>query len=232
MNIRDTRGVRAGAAVVLAALLAGCSGGTADGEGAKGPEGLTAAEACGGFASDAPVAAALEAVVGGEHVEDDRSRPDRAIERLRDDAAAPWADSYRPQPVRYCGLRAVDGGRKGLRIEVRAAGKGPYLGPDLARSVTSYATGREAFASSGSGRLYFSCRLGAPALPLVVEAVVRGPADVPQTDLRHRTRLITLANAAARQVSAKLGCEGDGLATGVPKTVPAPSSAQSPPRTG
>ncbi|MFD7959553.1 hypothetical protein ACFV5J_01955 [Streptomyces zaomyceticus] len=227
MNIRDARGVRIGAAVAVAALLAGCSGGTADGEGTKGPEGLTAAEACGGFASAAPVAAALEAVVGTEHFEDDLSKPDKAIERLRDDAAAPWADSYRPQPVRYCGLRAVELGRKDLRIEVRAAGKGPYLGPALAKSVISYASGLEAFASSGVGRLYFSCRLDAPARSLVVEAVVRGPADVPETDLRHRTRLITLANAAARQVSAKLGCEGDGLATGVPKTVPAPASARS-----
>ncbi len=196
----------------LAAVLTGCSGG----EATKEPEGLTAAEACGGFAKDAPAAAALEAVLGGERFEDDLSKPEKALDRLREDAAAPWADSYRPQPVRYCGLQAADEATQDVRIEVSAVGKGPYLGPELAKSVTSYATGVEAFSSSTLGKLYFTCRLKAPAHPIVVETAVRGPADVEETDLEQRTRLVTLANAAARDVSAKLGCEGDGLVTGVP----------------
>ncbi|WP_190160241.1 hypothetical protein [Streptomyces litmocidini] len=211
-----TRSVLTGAATALAvaAVLTGCGGG--GGGTAKEPEGLTAAETCGGFAEDAPVAAALEAVLGGERFEDDLSKPEKALDRLRGDAAAPWADSYRPQPVTYCGLQAAEEASKNLKIEVNAVGKGPYLGPELATSVTSYATGVEAFSSSTLGKLFFSCRLEAPAHPIVVETAVRGPADVEETDEEQRTRLITLANAAARDVSAKLGCEGDGLATGVP----------------
>ncbi|MFI9111470.1 hypothetical protein [Streptomyces venezuelae] len=202
------------AAVAAVAALASCSGG-GDG-GTKEPEGLAAAEACGGFAKEEPVGAALKAVLGGDRFEDNYSKPDKAVARLRDDAAAKWADSYQPQPVTYCGLRPAEGGEKDLKIEVGAVGKGPYLGPALAPKVTSYTTGLEAFSSSGLGSVYFSCRLKAPAHAIVVETTVWGPAGVPETDLEQRTRLITLANAAARQVSAKLGCQGDKLATGVP----------------
>ncbi|WP_245727539.1 hypothetical protein [Streptomyces vietnamensis] len=206
---------RIGTAVTVAALLAGCSGG--GGESTAEPEGLTAAEACGGFAKDAPVSAALKGVLGGDRVEDNLSKPEKAVERVREDAAAPWADSYRPQPVTYCGLQSAEEASQNLKIEVNAVGKGPYLGPELAKKVTSYTSGLEAFTSSTVGHVYFSCRLKAPAHEIVVETTVWGPAGVPDTDLEQRTRLITLANAAARQVSAKLGCQGeDGLATGVP----------------
>lgn len=216
---------RLGAAAAVAALLTGCSGGDG-GEATKEPEGLTAAEVCGGFAKDAATTAALKAVLGGDRFEDNYSKPDKALARLRDDAAAPWADSYRPQPVTYCGLRPVEGGPKDLKIEVGAVGKGPYLDSRLAKKVTSYTSGLEAFTSSSLGSVYFSCRPKAPAHEIVVETTIWGPAGVPDTDLEQRTRLITLANAAARDVSAKLGCQGDGLATGVPPAA-TPSAAPS-----
>ncbi|MFE1907112.1 hypothetical protein ACFW96_26055 [Streptomyces gardneri] len=214
---------RIGAAVAVAALLTSCSGGE-DGEATKEPEGLTAAAACGGFAKDAASTAALKAVLGGDRFEDDYSKPDKAIDRLREDAASPWADSYQPQPVTYCGLRPAEGGQKDLKIEVGAVGKGPYLGPKLAPKVTSYTTGLEAFTSSSLGSVYFSCRPEAAAHEIVVETTIWGPAGVPETDLEQRTRLITLANAAARQVSAELGCEKDGLVTGVPSPTAHPTS--------
>ncbi|MER5706761.1 hypothetical protein ACIGW7_39745 [Streptomyces sp. NPDC053253] len=214
---------RLGAAVAVAALLTSCSGGNDDG-GAEEPKGLTAAEVCGGFAKDPASTAALKAVLGGDRFEDNYSKPDRAIDKLRDDAAAPWADSYRPLPVTYCGLRPAEGGPKDLKIEVGAVRKGPYLDPKLAPKVTSYASGLEAFTSSGLGHVYFSCRPEASAQQIVVETTIWGPAGVPDTDLEQRTRLITLANAAARQVSAKLGCGKDGLATGVPSPTANPTS--------
>ncbi|MFE1550434.1 hypothetical protein [Streptomyces sp. NPDC058718] len=214
---------RLGAAVAVAALLTSCSGGNDD-SAAEEPNGLTAAEACGGFAKDAASTAALKAVLGGDRFEDNYSKPDRAIERLRDDAVAPWADSYRPLPVTYCGLRPAEGGQKDLKIEVGAVRKGSYLGPELAKSVTSYASGLQAFTSSGLGHVYFSCRPKASAHQIVVETTIWGPAGVPDTDLEQRTRLITLANAAAKQVSAKLGCEKDGLAPGVPSPTAHPTS--------
>ncbi|WP_234439530.1 MULTISPECIES: hypothetical protein [Streptomyces] len=211
---------RIGAAIAVAVVLTGCGGGDG-GDGAKEPEGLRAAEVCGGFAKDADATAALKAVLGGARFEDDLSKRDRALARLRDDAAAPWADSYRPQPVKYCGLRPAEGGQKDLKVEVGAVGKGPYLGPELAESVTSYASGLEAFSSAGIGRVYFSCRPEATAHTIVVGTTAWGPAGVPDTDLDQRTRLVTLANAAARDVAAELGCTDTGLVEGVPaKTRP------------
>ncbi|MFF9848236.1 hypothetical protein [Streptomyces litmocidini] len=203
-----------GAAVAVAALLTSCS----DKQAPAAPQGLTTAEACGGFAKEPAAAAALKAVLGDERFEDDLSKPEKALDRLRDDAAAPWADSYRPLPVKYCGLQSAEEVSRNLKIEVNATGKGPY-GPDpkLAEKVTSYTSGLAAFTSSGLGHVYFTCRLKAPAHETVVETTIWGPAGVEETDLAQRTRLITLANAAARDVSAKLGCEGeDGLAIGVP----------------
>ncbi|MFF8840643.1 hypothetical protein [Streptomyces sp. NPDC015130] len=204
-----------GAAVAVAALLTGCSGGNG-GDGTEETGGLTAAEACGGFAKGAPVAAALKAVLGTERYEDNLSKPDEALTALRDSAAEEWSDSYRPQPVTYCGLRPAEGGQKDLKIEVGAVGKGPYLNSKLAEKVTSYDSGLEAFSSSGLGSVYFSCRPEAPAHEIVVETTVWGPAGVPETDLEQRTRLITLANATARQVATALGCADPGLVEGVP----------------
>ncbi|MFF0474076.1 hypothetical protein [Streptomyces sp. NPDC004284] len=206
---------RTAAALAVAALLTSCSGG---GTSTEEPKGRTAAEACGGFAKDAAATSALKGVLGGDRFEDNLSKPEKALDRLREDAVAPWADSYQPQPVTYCGLQSAEEVSRNLKIEVNAAGKGPYgPGPKLAKRVTSYTSGLAAFTSSGVGHVYFTCRLEAPAHEIVVETTVWGPAGVPDTDLEQRTRLITLANAAARQVSAKLGCQGeDGLATGRP----------------
>ncbi|MFC9588238.1 hypothetical protein ACFTUC_00215 [Streptomyces sp. NPDC056944] len=215
---------RTAAALAVAALLTSCSSGDG-GDSAEAPKGLTVAEACGGFAKDAAATTALNAVLGGDRFEDNLSKPEKALAGLRDAAAAPWADSYRPQAVTYCGLRPEAGGEKDLKIEVGAVGKGPYLSPKLAPKVTSYTTGLEAFTSSSLGSVYFSCRPEAAAHEIVVETTIWGPAGVPETDLEQRTRLITLANAAAHQVSAELGCQGDRLATGVPVAIPNPSTA-------
>ncbi|MFE5593379.1 hypothetical protein [Streptomyces sp. NPDC056549] len=213
---------RIGSAVAVAVILTSCSGG---GDATGEPKGLAASAVCGGFAKDAASTVALKSVLGGDRFEDDYSKPDKAIDRLREDAASPWADSYQPQPVTYCGLRPAEGGEKDLKIEVGAVGKGSYLSPKLAPKVTSYTTGLEAFTSSSLGSVYFSCRPEAAAHEIVVETTIWGPAGVPETDLAQRTRLITLANAAARNVSAELGCQGDRLATGVPVAIPNPSSA-------
>ncbi len=210
-----------GAAVAVAALLTSCSGG--DGEGTKAPEGLAAAEVCGGFAKDASTAAVLKAAMGSERFDDDLSNPDKALDRLRDAARDPQSDPQRPQTLKYCYLLPAGGGES-LYIQLGTAQGAPGLSPGLASRVTSYTTGLQAFSSSGLGRIYFSCRLKAPAHDIVVETVIWGPAGVPETDLEQRTRLITLANAAAHQVSAELGCEKDGLATSVPSPTAHPSS--------
>ncbi|CAM5234149.1 hypothetical protein SNARM312S_01028 [Streptomyces narbonensis] len=105
-----------GAAVAVAVLLTGCSGGDA-GDGAQEAKGLTAAEVCRGFAKDAPTAAALKAAMGSERFRDDLSEPDRALDLLKDATKAPPADSYRPQPVKYCRLLPAESEKDSLSIE-------------------------------------------------------------------------------------------------------------------
>ncbi|WP_260605747.1 hypothetical protein [Streptomyces sp. WAC01280] len=214
---------RLGAAVAVAALLTSCSGGNDDG-GAEEPKGLTAAEVCGGFAKDPASTAALKAAMSSERFRDNLSASEKALDLLRDATRAPLADSYRPQPVKYCWLLAEETGKDSLAIELSPTQRAPGLHPDHAKVVTSYTSGLQAFSSSTLGHVYFSCRLKAPAHTIVVDTTVRGPVPFPETDLEQRTRLITVANAAARQVSAELGCEDDGLATGVPSPTANPTS--------
>jgi hypothetical protein len=201
---------------VMAASLMGCSGAESDRGVAKEGEGLAAAQVCGGFAEGTAAESALEAALGAERLTDDPSDPRKALERLRDATRAPWADASRPQAVRYCHLRSATGGPNDLFIELNTAAKAPGLHPEHAKKVTSYSAGLLAYSSSGIGRLYFSCRLGEPARDLVIETAVWGPPGVPDTDLTQRTRLITVANAAARKVAAEMGCAGTGLVPGVP----------------
>ncbi|MDX2559124.1 hypothetical protein PV371_05615 [Streptomyces sp. TX20-6-3] len=219
---------RMGAAAAVVALLSSCSGGEG-GDGTNEPSGLSAAGVCGGgFAKDAAATAALKAVMGGGGFHDGlaQSEPEKALDELRKASPEQWAESYRPEPRRYCWFWPAGdgGGEKDLQIQLSPARSAPGLHPEHAKKVTSYASGLQAYASSSFSRVYFSCRLQAPAHEIVVETVVRGPAGVPETDLEQRKRLVTLANAAARQVSGELGCEKDGLATGVPSPTAHPTS--------
>ncbi|MFV6028468.1 hypothetical protein [Streptomyces sp. NPDC056264] len=220
---------RLGAAAAVAALLTSCSGGNDGGAGTNEPSGLSASEVCrGGFAEDAAATAALEAVMGGGRFDDGlaKSEPDKALDELRKASPEQWAESYRPESRRYCWFwPAEDGGsEKDLQIQLSPAKSAPGLLPEHAKKVTSYASGLQAYASSGFSRVYFSCRMKSPAHEIVVETVVRGPAGIPDADPDQRTRLITLANAAARQVSKELDCEKDGLATGMPSPTAHPTS--------
>lgn len=165
--------------------------------------------------------------MGGGRFDDGlaKSEPEKALEELRQASPEQWAESYRPESRRYCWFWPAEGGsEKDLQIQLSPTRSAPGLDPEHAEKVTSYASGLQAYSSSTFGRIYFSCRLKAPAHEIIVETVVRGPTGVPDTDLAQRTRLITLANAAARQVSKELGCEKDGLATGVPSPTANPTS--------
>ncbi|KQX52701.1 MULTISPECIES: hypothetical protein [unclassified Streptomyces] len=222
---------RIGAAVAVAAVLTGCSGGSGsdgggDGDGTEKAGGVSAAAVCGGvFAGDAAATAALEGALGAERFEEGSPKPEEALGLLRDASRAPLADSYRPQPVKYCDLHAAGSVENDLSVRLAPAQGAPGLNAEHAKKVTSYASGLQAFSSSAVGYVYFSCGLTAPARKTVVEVKVWGPPGTPETDLKQRDRLMTLTNTAARKVSKELGCQGDGLATGELKTVPNPSPA-------
>ncbi|MER6097168.1 hypothetical protein ABT154_15195 [Streptomyces sp. NPDC001728] len=221
---------RIGAAVAVAVVLTSCSGGTGSGNGSGGDGteksgGVSAAGICGGvFAGDAATAA-LEGAMGAERFEEGSTKPEKALDLLRDASRAPLADSYRPQPVKYCGLHAAGSVETDLSVQLAPAHGAPGLNAEHAKKVTSYATGLQAFSSSAVGYLYFSCGLAAPAHKTVVEVKVWGPPGTPETDLKQRDRLMTLTNTAARKISKELGCQEDGLATGTLKTVPNPTTA-------
>ncbi|MFF3836125.1 hypothetical protein [Streptomyces sp. NPDC001930] len=155
--------------------------------------------------------------MGGGRFDEGFAKPEKALEQLREASPEQWAESYRPEMLRYCWFWPAEGGsEKDFQIQLRPARSAPELGPEHAKKVTSYASGLQAYASSSFSRIYFSCRLKAPARETVVETVVWGPAGVPETDPVRRARLVTLANAAARQVSGELGCSDTGLVEGVP----------------
>ncbi|MFE5971760.1 hypothetical protein ACFQ64_06335 [Streptomyces sp. NPDC056460] len=219
---------RMGVAATVVALLSSCSGG-GGGDRTNEPSGLSASEVCrGGFAEDAAATAALKAVMGDGRFDDGlaESEPDKALDELRKASPEQWAESYRPESRRYCWIWPAEGGgsEKDLQVQLSPAKSAPGLLPEHAKKVTSYASGLQAYASSGFSRVFFSCRMKAPAHQIVVETVVRGPAGIPDADPDQRTRLIALANAAARQVSKELGCEKDGLATGMPSPTAHPTS--------
>ncbi|MFD9034584.1 hypothetical protein ACFVZW_26120 [Streptomyces sp. NPDC059567] len=199
---------------VAAVVITGCSRGS--GKAADEDHGSAVAQVCGGFVEEAPTEAALEVVMGTERFTDDLSEPERALEALREAARTEQADVSRTQAIPYCWLLSAGGGKQDLRVELRTAAEAPAPDPRLGDQVSSFTSGERAFASVSRGKVYFNCRLGAPGHEILVDTTVRGPAGSQEPGRDHRTRLITLANAAARHVSAALGCEGDRLAPGVP----------------
>ncbi|MFC9395251.1 hypothetical protein ACFTWS_19130 [Streptomyces sp. NPDC057027] len=82
--------------------------------------------------------------------------------------------------------------------------------------VTAYATGRLATSSDLHAALYFTCRMPAPAHAIVLDAELERADENEADHPGIRDEQITLANAAARQVAAELGCGETGLVGGVP----------------
>lgn len=216
---------RIAAALAALSLLTSCSGGDG-GTGTTVVKGRLAADVCGGLAGEAAVASALKDLTGAERFHDDLSDPEKGLALLRDASRAPLADSYHPQAVPYCWLLSVEKGDKrdgspegatSIRFEVAPISKAPGLGPGRADEVTSFASGVLAYASDDFARVYFPCRPRGATYEIIVETTVWSPRGMDETASGDvPTRLITVANAAARQVSAKLGCTNDRLAVGVP----------------
>ncbi|MFF0431833.1 hypothetical protein ACFYU9_06365 [Streptomyces sp. NPDC004327] len=207
---------RIGVAVATAAALVGCSNG---GSGKpEQPEGTVAAQVCGGFAKDST--AALKALMGSERFTEDLSRPGKALKYLREFVRTGLQDPGRPQGYTYCWLLPAGQGiaDEDLAVDVRGvAGKAPRRDPGL--GATWFASGELAYATESHGKVFFACRLKTTDRPAVIETAVRAPAGRDDSDLRRRTQMITLANAAARHISKELGCVDDKLAPGTPTPV-------------
>ncbi|MEU9705084.1 hypothetical protein [Streptomyces sp. NPDC047981] len=208
---------RTGFALALLGLSAvACSSGSDDGS----PAGATASEVCGGFAKDAPSTAVLKAVMDTDRFSSRLSEPEKAIESLR--AAAREGRSSetgkpRAQAVPYCWLLPAEGGGEAsLRVLLSPESGIPEHDPRFGDGVTYFSSGGRAYASDNSASVFFTCRMKAPAHEIVVRAGLEAPTGGKPGGDDPRVRVITLANAAARDVAAELGCEGSGLSSGVP----------------
>ncbi|MEU6985593.1 hypothetical protein ABZ946_19515 [Streptomyces sp. NPDC046324] len=203
-------------AIMLLSLAAvACSSG-----GDEGPvAGATASEVCGGFAKDAPSEAALKAVMGTDRFTSSLSEPEKAIATLRE-AALGGRNSETVQPraqaVPFCWLLPAEGGKASLRVLLRPELEIPERDPRFGEGVTYFSSGGRAYASDSSASVFFRCRMDAPAQEIVVQARLEGPSGAKPSGEDARARVITLANAAARDVAADLGCEDAGLSSGVP----------------
>ncbi|MFG3345645.1 hypothetical protein ACGF1Z_11360 [Streptomyces sp. NPDC048018] len=214
---------RTGTAVAAAIVLAGCSTGTTEpGE----PKGAAAAEVCGGFAGEAATTAALKAVTGADRFGEGLSDPEKAVAALRDAVRSGQANPNRPQGYPYCRLLPAGHEEQDLQVVVKGVRAAPGRDARLADSTTWYASGAQALATSGHAAVFFTCRLASPAKGIVIGTEARAYPGPEGDGARRRTHLVTLANAAARQVSQDLGCLDDRLAPGVP--APAPSSPGAP----
>lgn len=203
------------ALLLLSFPAAACSSG-----GEEAPvKGLAASEVCGGFAKEAPAETALKAVMGTERFTSDLSEPEKALEALRQAALidqSAKADKPRMKGVPFCWLLPAEGGEDSLRVEFHEELGVPERDPRFGGSVTYFRSGGRAYASDSLASVFFGCRMEAPAHEIVVAAKVEGPNGTRAPQEEVRVHLITLANAAARQIAADLGCQNSGLATGVP----------------
>ncbi|MFF9198623.1 hypothetical protein ACF09L_25750 [Streptomyces sp. NPDC014779] len=210
------KAAKAAVALTAAAVLAGCSGGGAEPAGSRT---RAAAEVCGGFAEDAATAAALKGVMGAERYEEGASHPDRAVAELRELVRAGQENPARPQGHTYCRLRPATPDGQDLTLLVNGVAEAPGQDPRLT-ATTWYASGARAFATHGHAKVYFPCRPKPSDRGIVIETEASAPDGTAETDPQRRTRLVTLANAAARHVAAELGCTDTKLAVGVPAPLP------------
>ncbi|MGW2561690.1 hypothetical protein ACWCXB_21030 [Streptomyces sp. NPDC001514] len=206
-------------AVVVLAATAGCS---SDSGGQEEDQGMPAEQVCRGFAKDAPSSAALKAIAGDGNFTSDLSEPDEALKALREAALVEQSVKQQQiQGVEFCWLLPTKDGKSGLRINVREALGVPERDARLAETVTYFSSGERASSSDMGAKVFFKCRMKAPAHEIVIAAELSRSdnIDLPQKDIR--AHQITLANAAARKIAADLGCQNDTkLVSGVPTPAP------------
>ncbi|MFF0431834.1 hypothetical protein ACFYU9_06370 [Streptomyces sp. NPDC004327] len=207
-----------GASAMAVALLAGCSSGNGE---PPAPEPTAAAEVCGGFAREPETTAALKSVTGADQFDEGLSIPEKALAGLRDGIRVGQEDPTRPQGYAYCWLLndPAPSGERYFKVDVRGVSGAPGRDARLAYKTTWYSSGVQALAGGGQGTVYFTCQVKPPAKGIIIETVALVADGVDNASLRRRTQLITLANAAARQISKELGCVDDKLAPGVPSPV-------------
>ncbi|MFD3535639.1 hypothetical protein [Streptomyces sp. NPDC058664] len=218
MRVNRSRGMVIGS-LLVAVLASACSAG-----GEAGPKGQSAAEVCGGFAKDPAVSSALEAIAGKDaSLTSAGSEPEKVRTDLRKAATTPQSGKKRTRGIPFCALETAGDEKNVLTITLREALAVP-TGDAGKQSTTTYSTGRLATSSDLYASIYFTCRMKPPAHEMILDVELERADENEADHPGIRDEQITLANAAARKVSKELGCEEDGLATGVPTPTANPTS--------
>lgn len=195
-------------ALVLLSVTA-CSGDGGD----TAAKDRSAAEVCGGFAKSGPALTALTALVGGDGLSDDRSEPDATLKALKE-ADGKLATDELANGSAFCRLRKVGERESVLDINFREALIIPGTpGDEIFRA---FATGGEAKSSTRYAKILFNCRTPGSAKGLIVAAELERSNKISASDRDIAVHQITVLNAAARTVAARLGCEDTNLVDGVP----------------
>ncbi|BFO15822.1 hypothetical protein SHKM778_22100 [Streptomyces sp. KM77-8] len=204
--------IRIVAAIVLvSATASACSGSSEKEEGAS-QDGSTV---CGSFARSDNLRSALQEATGADRFKDDRSQPDEALRTLREADGKLDRDELAGAP--YCRIQSAESGKEVLNITIREALTTNQPDSYDEKYFTFYNTGESSYASEHTAAIYFRCTMGKPAKDILVHADLERPAKVRVSDERLSRGNIVLLNAAARQVSAELGCSAPTLSSGIPK---------------
>ncbi|MFJ3904097.1 hypothetical protein [Streptomyces sp. NPDC090025] len=223
LKSRVRRGVLSAALVLVLLPVAACSGAGSD----DAAEARAVAEVCGGFAEEGPAREALTALVGDAGdvgdlgdvgLVDDRSRPDDTLRALKE-ADGTLSPSELANGSPFCRLRRAGEAESLLDITFREALTVPRAGDE--QTFRRFRTGASAESSSRYAKLFFPCRRPSEARELIVAAELeRSGESVVKGDQDPAALQITVLNAAARVVAARLGCGATGLVDGRPVPVP------------
>ncbi|MEX0170758.1 hypothetical protein [Streptomyces sp. LMG1-1-1.1] len=198
--------------MALGLTVTACSSGSDE----EAAHGQSVSEVCGGFAAEPVEASALGAIAGKDaRLTSGGSEPDRVVSELRKAARTPQSGKQRMKGVPFCVLETAGNERNVLSITVREALAVPG-NEGVKELATFYSTGRRASSSDLFASIYFRCRLAAPAHEIVLDAELERADENEADHAGIRDEQITLANAAARHVAARLGCADTGLVDGVP----------------
>ncbi|MFJ9829396.1 hypothetical protein ACIRSU_34210 [Streptomyces sp. NPDC101160] len=198
--------------------LTACSSGDGAGPGGHdtAAEGRSATEVCGGFAKSGPTLAALTALVGGDGLSDDRSEPEATLKALQE-ADGKLSPQEMASGSPFCRLRKAGDSESALDIVFREALVIPHSRDD--QTFRSFATGAEAESSNRYAKILFNCRTPGPARDLIVAAELERLNETSAGSQDTAVHQITVLNAAARAMAAKLGCQNTELVDGVPAAV-------------
>ncbi|MER8016963.1 hypothetical protein ACIQ7S_05725 [Streptomyces griseoluteus] len=197
--------------VALLCLITACSADASD------APGIRAGEACGGFAHDPSVEAALSKIAGTDRFSDHGSEPKEALATLR--ASDGEVGAFETMGVPNCLLRPASGGDQLVTIYFREAVVILKANSNSEKTSTYYRTGASAASEGRVSSVYFHCRMAKPKKDIIVNARLERESKAKISGEESADNQMIVVNAAARSVAKQLGCQGTDLSTSAPKAI-------------